>query len=87
MIGDRDEDSYYLLTLFSLQFSDFIIGLNNLSWFYEYWEPTFTAEMQSFVDAVAQGKPPVVGLMDGYKAVQWALAAKKAVDEETVVKL
>lgn len=63
------------------------IHQSTVQWFYEYWEPTFTAEMQSFVDAVAQGKPPVVGLMDGYKAVQWALAAKKAVDEETVVKL
>ncbi len=60
---------------------------STVQWFYEYWEPTFTAEMQSFVDAIAEGKPPVVGLTDGYKAVQWALAAKKAVDEETIVKL
>ena len=60
---------------------------STVQWFYEYWEPTFTAEMQSFVDAIAQGGPPAVGLMDGYKAVEWALAAKKAVDQETVVKL
>ena len=60
---------------------------STLQWFYEYWEPTFTAEMQGFVDAIAEAKPPAVGLMDGYKAVQWALAAKKAVDEETVVTL
>lgn len=63
------------------------IHQSTVQWFYEYWEPTFTAEMQSFVDAVAEKRPPAVGLMDGYKAVQWALAAKKAVDEETVVKL
>ena len=27
------------------------------------------------------------GLMDGYKAVEWALAAKRAVDEESVVRI
>lgn len=61
---------------------------STLSWFYEYWEPTFTAELQSFVNAV-EGVSPLegAGLMDGYKAVEWALAAKRAVDEETVVKL
>ena len=64
-------------------------GINQTTtqWFYEYWEPTFAAEIRSFVDSIQQGRPPVVGLMDGYKAVEWAIAAKKAVDEETVVKL
>jgi myo-inositol 2-dehydrogenase/D-chiro-inositol 1-dehydrogenase len=61
---------------------------STLSWFYEYWEPTFTAELQSFVNAVEGVSPPEgAGLMDGYKAVEWALAAKRAVDEETVVKI
>lgn len=64
-------------------------GVNQTTtkWFYEYWEPTFTAEMQHFVDCVQNGTQPEITLMDGYKAVEWALAAKKAVDEETVVKL
>jgi len=44
--------------------------------------------MKEFVDAISEGRAPnAAGLMDGYKAVQWALAAKKAVDEETVVKI
>ncbi len=63
------------------------INQTTVKWFYEYWEPTFTAEMKDFVDSIANSRPPLVGLMDGYKAVEWALAAKKAVDEETVVNL
>lgn len=63
------------------------INQTTVKWFYEYWEPTFTAEMQDYVNAIAEGRQPLVGLMDGYKAVQWALAAKKAVDEETVVEI
>ena len=63
------------------------INQTTVKWFYEYWEPTFTAEMQDYVNAIAEGRQPLVGLMDGYKAVQWAMAAKKAVDEETVVKI
>src|SRR5574344_1924358 len=56
MIGDRDEDSYYLLTLFSLQFSDFIIGLNNLSWFYEYGSTSSTFIMNNTIDASFQSR-------------------------------
>lgn len=56
-------------------------------WFYEYWEPTYTAEIRDFVDSIQNNKQPLVSFMDGYKAVEWAMAAKKAVDEETVVKL
>ncbi len=63
------------------------INQTTVKWFYEYWEPTFTAEIKDFVDAIANNRPPLVGLMDGYKAVEWALAAKKAVEEETVVNL
>jgi predicted dehydrogenase len=61
---------------------------STLSWFYEYWEPTYTAEIQNFVDAVA-GSAPLTGanLIDGYKAVEWALAAKRAVDDETIIKI
>lgn len=64
------------------------IHQSTVSWFYEYWEPTFTAEMKEFVDAIAEDRPAnAAGLIDGYKAVQWALAAKKAVDEEAIVKI
>ena len=64
------------------------IHQSTVQWFYEYWEPTFTAEMREFVDAISEKRASnAAGLMDGYKAVQWALAAKKAVEEETVVKI
>lgn len=58
-------------------------------WFFEYWEPTFGSEMTAFVEAVRTGEPSPIAatLTDGYEAVRWALAAKKAVDEETVVAL
>lgn len=62
-------------------------GVNQkcVKWFYEYWEPTFVAEMQHFVDCISQDKKPIVGLIDGYKAVEWAFAAKEAVDKRTIV--
>jgi len=64
-------------------------GINQkcVGWFYEYWEPTFAAEMQHFVDCIAQNKKPLVGLEDGYKAVEWAYAAKEAVDKRKVVNM
>jgi predicted dehydrogenase len=43
--------------------------------------------MQHFVDCIAGNKQPLVGLEDGYKAVQWALVAKKAVAERKVVEI
>lgn len=47
----------HLLRLFGL----FIL------WFYEYWEPTFIAEMKKFVDAIAEQRAPnAAGRMDGY---------------------
>lgn len=59
-----------------------------LQWFYDYWAPTFIAEIKEFADAIAEGRPSrSAGLMDGYKAVEWAIAAKRAVDEETIVTL
>ena len=58
-----------------------------VSWYYEYWEPTFRAEMQDFVDCLIQGRAPLVGLEDGYRAVEWAVAATEAVRERKVVRL
>lgn len=58
-----------------------------VSWYYEYWEPTFRAEMQDFVDCLLQGRAPLVGLEDGYRAVEWAVAATEAVRDRKVVRL
>jgi myo-inositol 2-dehydrogenase/D-chiro-inositol 1-dehydrogenase len=56
-------------------------------WFFEYWEPTFLAEMQDFVDCIVEDRQPLVGLIDGYEAVRWAYAATDAVKEKRVVYL
>ncbi|HWQ80220.1 MAG TPA: Gfo/Idh/MocA family oxidoreductase [Anaerovoracaceae bacterium] len=56
-----------------------------VKWFFEFWEPTFNAELQDFADCIQQGRQPKAGLMDGYKAVKWAFAAKEAVDKRTIV--
>ena len=58
-----------------------------VEWFYEYWEPTFCAEMQHFVDCVIAERDPLVGLEDGYRAVEWACAATEAVRERKVVRI
>ncbi len=58
-----------------------------VEWFYEFWEPTFEAELQHFTDCIQNNEQPVVGLMDGYKAVQWAITAKEAVDKRTIVNM
>lgn len=56
-------------------------------WFFEFWEPTFLAEMQDFVDCILENRSPLVSLEDGYKAVQWALAATEAVKNKQVIRL
>jgi myo-inositol 2-dehydrogenase/D-chiro-inositol 1-dehydrogenase len=58
-----------------------------VEWFFEYWEPTFCAEMQHFVDCIIDGREPLVGLEDGYRAVEWAYAATEAVRARKVVYL
>ena len=58
-----------------------------VEWFFEYWEPTFCTEMQHFVDCVMKEEQPLVGLEDGYRAVQWACAATEAVRERKVVQV
>ncbi|MBD3308328.1 inositol 2-dehydrogenase [candidate division KSB3 bacterium] len=54
-------------------------------WFFEYWEPTFLAEMQDFVDCILEDRQPLVGLEDGYRAVEWAYAATDAVKHRKIV--
>lgn len=53
--------------------------------FFEYWQDTYRAELQDFVDCIEQEKPPKVGLEDGFKAVEWAFVAAEAVREKKVV--
>lgn len=56
-------------------------------WFYEYWQETYKAEMQGFVDCLTNKTAPRVTFTDGYKAVEWALLADEAVKEGKVVTL
>lgn len=56
-------------------------------WFFEYWEPTFLAEMQDFVNCIIEDRSPLVGLKDGYEAVRWAYAATDAVKNRRIVYL
>jgi myo-inositol 2-dehydrogenase/D-chiro-inositol 1-dehydrogenase len=56
-------------------------------WFFEYWEPTFLAEMEAFVACIREERDPKVGLMDGYQAVAWAHAAARAVRDRRIVYL
>lgn len=56
-------------------------------WFFEYWEPTFLAEMQDFCNCIIEDRQPFVGLEDGYKAVEWACAATDAVRNGRIVQL
>jgi len=58
-----------------------------VKWFFEFWEPTFKAELQDFADCIQSGRQPKAGLIDGYKAVKWAFAAKEAVDKRTIVNM
>ncbi|MFP4619374.1 MAG: Gfo/Idh/MocA family oxidoreductase [Spirochaetaceae bacterium] len=56
-------------------------------WFFEYWEPTYLAELKDFVDSIMENRPPLVGLYDGYKAVEWAFVAAKALEKGEIVKM
>lgn len=58
-----------------------------LYFFLERYNEAFIAEAQSFVDAVAQDKPVVVGATDGLKPVLIAMAAKKSLETGMPVKL
>lgn len=47
--------------------------------FYDYFEPSFPAEIQHFAECIRDNKKPIVNFEDGYKAVEWALLATNAV--------
>ena len=63
------------------------VGRKCSEWFYEYWQDTYRAEMQGFVDCLKNKTEPRVNFTDGYKAVEWALLADEAVKEGKVVTL
>jgi myo-inositol 2-dehydrogenase / D-chiro-inositol 1-dehydrogenase len=56
-------------------------------WFFEYWQDTYFKEIEDFVSCILTGSSPKVDLIDGYKAVEWALKAAEAVDTETVIRM
>ena len=58
-----------------------------LYFFLERYNEAFIAEAQSFVNAVTQDKPVVVGATDGLKPVLIAMAAKKSLETGMPVKL
>lgn len=62
-------------------------GMNRTytDWFFDYWKDTYRAEISDFVECILTGKNPKVSLVDGYKAVEWAMKAKEAVDRKTIV--
>ena len=83
----------------SIQIGDFSFNTRNhymdengvsrkcASWFYEYWQDTYRAEMVDFVGCISEGRQPKVNYLDGFKAVEWALLADKAVKNGEIVKL
>lgn len=56
-------------------------------WFFEYWQDTYFKEIEDFVSCIQTGSKPKVDLIDGYKAVEWALKATEAVNEEKIVNM
>ena len=56
-------------------------------WFFEYWEPTFLAEIQDFVNCIVEDRQPLISLEDGYQTVKWAYAATDAVKQKKIVYL
>lgn len=61
------------------------VTVRGAEWFFEYWEPTFLAEIREFCACISEGRSPAVGFEDGYRAVEWAAAATEAVREQREV--
>ncbi len=61
------------------------INFDTAEWFYEYWEPTFLSEIKDFIRCIRNNQEPLIGLEDGYRAVEWAVAATEAVKKKNVV--
>ena len=58
-----------------------------LNFFMDRYAASFTAEMQSFVNAIRDGKPTTVSGIDGRSPVLMAMAARKSYAENRPVKL
>jgi myo-inositol 2-dehydrogenase / D-chiro-inositol 1-dehydrogenase len=55
--------------------------------FRDFFEPCYTRELESFVENVQSGKPPVVTALDGIKSATWAFTATDAVRERKTLDL
>ena len=53
--------------------------------FYDYFEPSFPAELEHFAACIRDKNEPLVNFDDGYKAVEWALLAKDAVQNNVKI--
>ncbi len=58
---------------------------NCSEWFYEYWQETYLTEMKDFVRCITEQDTPLVTMIDGYKAVEWAIKADEAVKQQKIV--
>ncbi len=63
------------------------VSRNCSQWFFEYWQDTYLAEMKDFVKCISEGTAPRVNYIDGFKAVEWALLADRAVKNGEIVRL
>ncbi len=59
---------------------------NCSEWFYEYWKESYYEEIKHFVECIKTEGHFKVDYLDGYKAVEWALMADKAVREKRVIR-
>ncbi len=64
-----------------------VTGERPLHFFLERYMESFREEIRSFVRSVERGTPPAVGLEDGLRATQIALAATRSAREHRPVKL
>lgn len=76
-----------LITSISLK-SDNTIAIDNQHyWFMERYEDAYIEQFGAFFDSVKNNKPPLVGGVDGLKAILIGIAAKKSVKEGKPVRL
>ena len=67
--------------------NDIGVVRNCSEWFYDYWQPSYPAEMKGFAESISKGTTPKVTFLDGYKAMEWAFLADRAVKNQEVIKL
>ena len=67
--------------------ADGVISEKPLYFFLERYMESFVAELRDFVDAIREGTPTPVNVLDGRKPVVIAMAAKKSLQENRPVRL